>query len=152
MAEPNKKVEMLPYSDKMKNIILIISFLFTSYIGISQIKVDPRIQNYLGEEIIQKIVTEHPERMDYYNNFLYHSYKMINQEEVNDKEENVIEELPVLPLKNGTQLNYEEVEKQIKNGTFDIFQVDLKRNKMTNRYFKIGNSTKIFVLLAIDKL
>lgn len=136
----------------MKNLILILSLLFTSFIGVTQVKVDSRIQNYLGEEIINKIVNEHPEQIEYYNNLLYNSYKFVNQENFKPKEGYTIEEIPTLPLKNGTQLSYEEVEKQIKNGTFDIFQVDFKRNKMTNRYFKIGNGTKIFVLLAANKL
>lgn len=129
-----------------KRALLFNLLLFSSISFLGQAQVDPRIQNYLGEEVVRKIVTQHPEQLKYYNNLLYNSYELINQEDLNGSEK--IEILNTLPLKNGETLTAEDLEQRIKDKTFDIFQVNLRRNKTTDRYFKIGNTSKIFVLRA----
>lgn len=117
-----------------------------------QVQVDPRIQEFLGEEIIRKIITEHPKQIEYYNNILNNSFQFVNEEDIKTKVELNVETISNLPLKNGTKLSYSDLEQQINNGTFNIFQINLRRNKSIDRYFKIGNGTKIFVLIAEEKL
>jgi len=117
-----------------------------------QVQVDPRIQEFLGEEIIRKIITEHPKQIEYYNNILNNSFQFVNEEDIKTKVELNFETIANLPLKNGTKLSYSDLEQQINNGTFNIFQINLRRNKSIDRYFKIGNGTKIFVLIAEEKL
>lgn len=136
----------------IQKITLYIFLLFASLNYYSQEKVDPRIQEFLGEEIVRKIVTEHPKQMEYYNNILNNSFQLVNEENIKTKVELNVETISSLPLKNGNQLSYSELEQQINNGTFNIFQINLRRNKSTNRYFRIGNGKKIFVLIAEKKL
>ena len=131
-------------------IYLALTFISMSTFG--QVQVDPRIQEFLGEEIIRKIITEHPKQIEYYNNILNNSFQFVNEEDIKTKVELNVETISNLPLKNGTKLSYSDLEQQINNGTFNIFQINLRRNKSIDRYFKIGNGTKIFVLIAEEKL
>jgi len=131
-------------------IYLALTFISMSTFG--QVQVDPRIQEFLGEEIIRKIITEHPKQIEYYNNILNNSFQFVNEEDIKTKVELNFETIANLPLKNGTKLSYSDLEQQINNGTFNIFQINLRRNKSIDRYFKIGNGTKIFVLIAEEKL
>lgn len=118
---------------------------------IGQEQVDSRIQEYLGEEITRKIVTQHPEQLNYYNNILFNSYELIKFEDA--KEKNItIENITAIPLKNGSFLTYEKLVQSINDGSFNIFTLNLKRFKEKNRYFRIDDGELVFMLKAENRI
>ena len=120
---------------KTKYTISLLLVLLFSY-AFKAIEADSRLIDYLGKEKVQILQTNNPDIIRYYNYFLDNSYiiSSVPQDKLNDNDFPELE----LPLISGS----------IDTKKLNVLLLNVQRKYDENLYFKVKNSSDIFVFLS----
>ncbi len=130
--------------------ILAICLLFPFSVS-AQSPVE-KLVSVLGEERVEELKEENPERYDYFLFRMEKVYKVIPALEGKDYQE--LEEVDYYAKKRESKkkISAEELLNKIEEGSFNYRKTQLQRKKERDTYYELKGTGKILVLLSEDQV
>ena len=120
---------------------LVISLLFSVGLTYSQ-KADDRIIVAYGDQYVSELVKNNPQRIEYLNYFLDHSYEIITSTKNAGDKYSLISEFLKKPKYNNN-VNY-----SLDLNHFNVLMYNLPRDKKLKKVYRIDNTDLLIVMFS----
>ncbi|MFL2570355.1 MAG: hypothetical protein ACJ0QL_00570 [Parvicellaceae bacterium] len=120
---------------------LVISLLFSVGLTYSQ-KADDRIIVAYGYQYVSELVKNNPQRIEYLNYFLDHSYEIITSTKNADDKYSLLSEFLKKPKYNNN-VNY-----SLDLNHFNVLMYNLPRDKKLKKVYRIDNTDLLIVMFS----
>ncbi len=126
----------------MKYLFCSLLFLCTMLSAQSQSAVNEKVSEAFSAEEMAKMT---PENVDYYTFFLDNAYRVLDSE----KENSSLNDLSlILNKKTGESLQSSD----LSNSDFNALLFDLKQDKVSPTFYKMGDTGKVLMVQSSDRL
>ena len=120
---------------------LVLSLLFSVGLTYSQ-KADDRIIVAYGDQYVSDLVKNNPQRIEYLNYFLDHSYEIITSTKNADDKYSLLSEF-LKKLKHNNNVNY-----SLDLNHFNVLMYNLPRDKKLKKVYRIDNTDLLIVMFS----
>ncbi|MBM77194.1 MAG: hypothetical protein CL846_01810 [Crocinitomicaceae bacterium] len=133
------------YINMRKTTFIIYTLLFFSLTLNAQIKVDSRILDVYGEEYVNEVLANIPNRIQHLNYYLNNSYEIKKLDVIESKKIPLISKY-LRVLKHKEKNNYVP---DLNN--FNILMYDAPRDKNFKKFYRLDNTDYVIVFYSIEE-